>query len=98
MSHALIETASLVVNLTPRQISFAGVVQTLEAFRDMLIASSDDHRGTVYEGLFLAISAHRVADRPNRVEPRRLKRRDDKYQMLGRPRAEERAALLSGKA
>jgi hypothetical protein len=85
-------------NLTPRQISFAGVVQTLEAFRDMLIASSDDHRGTVYEGLFLAIAAHRVADRPNRVEPRRLKRRDDKYQMLGRPRAEERAALLSGKA
>lgn len=73
--------------LAPRQISFAGTVQILEAFRWLLIAGADDQKTIVYHTLFIAIAAHQVGDRPNRVEPRRLKRRHDKYQHLGMPRA-----------
>jgi hypothetical protein len=82
--------------LEPRQISFAGTKQTLEAFRDALMTSDCQQRTLAYERLFEAIATHIVGDRPNRVEPRRRKRRDDRYQMLGVPRAEERARLLNG--
>ena len=90
--------AALEHDLNPRQISFAGTVQTLEAFRDALITSDCQQRALAYSRLFEAIATHIVGDRPNRVEPRRRKRRDDRYPMLGRPRAEERARLLNGAA
>jgi len=82
--------------LQPRQISFAGTVQALAAFAGALIASAAEQRDFVYQALFIAIATHRVGDRPNRVEPRRLKRRIDKYPMLRQPRAQERAAILNG--
>jgi hypothetical protein len=85
-------------DLSPRQISFAGTVQTLEAFRDALLSSDCQQRALAYSRLFEAIATHTVGDRPNRVEPRRRKRRDDRYPMLGRPRLEERARLLNGAA
>jgi hypothetical protein len=80
--------------LCPRQISFAGMVQTLETFSNLLLAVEPEQRRQVCQRLFQAIAAHRVGDRPGRVEPRRLKRRNDKYQMLHRTRAEARAELL----
>jgi Transposase DDE domain len=80
--------------LRPRQISFAGTVQTLEVFANLLLAAESEQRRQVCHVLFAAIAAHRVGDRPGRVEPRRLKRRCDKYPMLHRPRAEARAELL----
>ena len=80
--------------LTPRQISFAGAVQTLEAFRDALTASDTSNRESVYARLFIAIATHRVGHRPGRVEPRRLKRRYDAYSLLTRPRNQARAACL----
>ena len=82
--------------LRPRQISFAGTVQTLEAFAPALLAAEPERWQQVCHNLFTASAAHRVGDRPGRVEPRRLKRRCDKYPMLHRPRAEARAELLDG--
>jgi hypothetical protein len=90
--------AALKHNLSPRQISFAGTAQTLEAFREALITSDGEQRTLAYCRLFEAIATHIVGDRPNRVEPRRRKRRDDRYPNLGRPRAEERARLLGDAA
>lgn len=84
--------------LSPRQISFAGTAQTLEAFANLLLAAEPEQRLQLYGDLFAAIAKHIVGDRPGRVEPRRLKRRCDKYPMLGRPRAQERAALLNAAA
>ena len=40
------------------------------------------------------VAAHRVGNRPDRCEPRKVKRRWKTYGLLKRPRAEERAALL----
>jgi hypothetical protein len=83
-------------DLTPRQISFAGTMHTLQAFRDQLLTSTTAEGLSVYQALFVAIATHEVGDRPGRVEPRRLKRRYDKYPRLRVPRAQERAALING--
>jgi len=83
-------------HLTPRQISFAGTVHTLQAFRDQLLTSTTGEGLSVYMALFVAIATHEVGDRPGRVEPRRLKRRYDKYPRLRLPRDQERAALING--
>jgi len=84
-------------NLAPRQISFAGAMQSLEAFRWLLVASAGDQRPGAYRSLLIAVATHTVGDRPDRVEPRRLKRRYDKYQHLGLPRAQARAAAINGR-
>lgn len=81
--------------LCPRQISFAATVQMLETFSNLLLAVEPEQRRQVCQSLFQAIAAHQVGDRPGRVEPRRLKRRCDKYQMLHRTRAEARAELIN---
>ncbi len=82
--------------LEPRQISFAGVLQTLEAFRDLLIAGADEQMSFVYQVLFNSIAAHTVGNRPGRIEPRRIKRRRDRYKHMGKPRAQARQAAMNG--
>ena len=42
-----------------------------------------------------AIASHRVGNRPNRYEPRKVKRRAKGYSRMLKPRAEERAACLT---
>jgi len=84
-------------DLAPRQISFKGAKDILEAFQQRLYACDDDHRDAAYRDLFVAIATHQVGNRPDRFEPRRLKRRHDKYQHLGMPRAQARAAILNGR-
>ena len=88
--------AAMERGLCPRQISFAGTVQTLEAFSTALLTVDPSGRLSLCQGVFAAIATHRVGDRPGRVEPRRLKRRRDKYPRLDRPRAQARARLLDG--
>jgi hypothetical protein len=83
-------------SLMPRQISFAAAMQTLEAFRWLLIAIADGERPAACHVLFLAIATHPVGDRPDRIEPRRLKRRYDRYRLLRMPRAQARAAAANG--
>jgi hypothetical protein len=79
--------------LWPRQISFAGTVQSLEAFRDMLIAT--DQHVLICRQMFDAIATHEVGNRPGRVEPRNIKRRmGNQYPTLKVPRDEARAQLL----
>jgi hypothetical protein len=85
--------------LPPRSISFKGTLQTLEAFQPM-IAMQGDHvssqRWLFYEQLLEAIVKHRVADRPDRIEPRRIKRRHKHYVPLSVPRAEAKRQILKG--
>ena len=76
-------------DLEPRTISFKGAVQTLEAFQP-LIATQGEHDGVhrlyLYRQLLDAVSAHRVADRPDRYEPRVRKRRPKKFEAMIEPR------------
>ena len=85
--------------LAPRSISFKGAIQTLEAFRPVIAlqAGGDaESRSGLYQQVLDAIAAHRVADRPDRVEPRLRKRRPKHYGFLRKPRAETKRDLLKG--
>jgi hypothetical protein len=75
----------------PRSLSFKGAMQTLEAFQPLLelrTAHGAEHRLRLRRDLLDAIAAHRVANRPDRYEPRLKKRRWNHYDWLTRPRAE----------
>ena len=87
--------AALESGLRPRQLSFAGTVQTLEAFAMALLTIDPQCRLALGQSMLAAIARHIVGDRPGRVEPRRVKRRCDKYPMLRQPRAQARAELLN---
>lgn len=88
---AIIAQAASEHDLEPRTISFKGTVQTLEAFQQV-IALQGDHDSTfrmqLYHQLLDAIVIHRVADRPDRFEPRLRKRRHKKYLPMLKPRRE----------
>jgi putative transposase len=90
--------AAMEAQLNPRQISFMGTVQTLNAFRDPLLGATANELPRLAKIIFVAVARHRVGDRPNRCEPRAIKRRPIQYARLKKPRAELRAALLAGAA
>lgn len=85
----------------PRTISFKGAVQTLEAFAPLIALRGDrgsSWRRQLYDELLNALVTHRVADRPNRYEPRRIKRRNGKYDLLNKPRHTLKALMARGLA
>jgi Transposase DDE domain len=77
----------------PRELSFQGARQTMEAFRSELShARSAD--AEVLRGMALkATASHRVGDRPDRVEPRVRKRRPKNYPLMHKPRQKHRKRL-----
>jgi hypothetical protein len=87
--------AALVSGRLPRQVSFAGALQTLEAFRWQLlgIGVTPEQRGVAAVAVLVAIGSQRVGERPGRVEPRRVKRRPKKYKKLREPRRVAQAKL-----
>jgi DDE family transposase len=89
--------AALAYQLTPRQISFAGAMQTLSEFRTLLLHASAAKLSQLTQRVLAAIARHRVGNRPGRCEPRKLKRRPKGYSRLLVPRAEERAKLMRGR-
>jgi Transposase DDE domain len=85
--------------IRPRSISFKGAMQTLEAFRPLLeLGPARDAAGRrgLYDELLGAIATHRVADRPDRFEPRLKKRRKDYCGWLNKPRAELKRQMAKG--
>src|SRR3954452_16501551 len=81
----------------PRSISFKATLQVLEAFRPLIASQGDRgaaHRAALYRQILTAIAVHRVADRPDRFEPRMAKRRPKRYDRLTRPRAEIKLRML----
>ena len=91
--------AAIKHEVAPRSISFKGTIQTLEAFQP-IVAVLGQHstpvRQNFYEHLLSAIAVHRVADRPDRIEPRKLKRRNKHYEWLKRHRRDEKRDIING--
>jgi hypothetical protein len=84
-------------DVEPRSISFKATLQVLEAFRSLIAFQCDRgaaHRAALYRQILTAIAVHRVADRPDRFEPRMAKRRPKRYDRLTRPRAEIKLRML----
>lgn len=87
--------AAMQKGLSPRQISFAGAKQTMDAFRMVLQVSDGELWRCLARAMLRAIAGHRVGKREGRCEPRQVKRRPKTLPMMTRPRAEARAAALA---
>jgi hypothetical protein len=93
----IIAQAAIKHGLNPRSISVKGAIQTLEAFQPVIAVlgqSDSDFRLYLYQQLLDAVATHRVADRPDRFEPRLRKRRPKHYGFLRRPRGETKSHML----
>jgi hypothetical protein len=90
---AAMAQAALRQGMLPRQVSLQGARQTLEAFRSQLSQASPTQRAGVIQIVLSAIARHRVGTRPDRYEPRAVKRRPKPYPLLRVPRQQARARL-----
>jgi len=85
--------------LKPRSISFKGTLQTLERFQPVLaILSKYDPTICMhlYGQLLDCVASHRVANRPDRYEPRLHKRRPKHYGYLRKPRKQVKLDMAKG--
>ena len=93
----LLADAAQTVNLEPRELSFKAGLQTLNAFAPLwaTLANAAVNPEDLYATLLQAIARHRVGDRPDRIEPRAVKRRPRPRTYLTEPRAIARERLLA---
>ena len=85
----VIVESALIFDKLPRQLSFKGAVQALNAFMSVMTARGrniEQH----YQCMLLSVSQNEIGDRPNRIEPRKVKRRPKSYKLLNEPRAAAR--------
>ena len=90
----LLADAAQRIDLPPRELSFKGALQTLNAFAAVWPLAAVP-RETLYAHILHALACHRVGDRPDRVEPRAVKRRPRKQTFLTQPRHIARNRLLT---
>jgi hypothetical protein len=90
----LMAQAAATVGLSPRDLSFKGTLQTLVAFA-AAGWSCPARRNELYAAVLRAVATHRVNDRPDRVEPRAVKRRPKKQVYLTEPRSIAKARLFT---
>jgi len=77
------------------RLSFAGTLQHFQAVAPHLcLCVGTPEAARLYRLLLSWIARDRVPERPDRVEPRALKRRPKPYDLLTRPRKEMQKALL----
>jgi putative transposase len=92
LTRCVMAQAALDRGQCPRQLSFAGAVATLDAFRWLLCCSDRDPE-FLGEVLSVALAARRVGNRPGRYEPREVKHRQRKYKELKKSRQQRRQEL-----
>jgi hypothetical protein len=78
--------AAAEARVPPWQISFKGTLQTLNNFLPWLSSCMPLDAGC--QTLVASIASHVVGNRPDRFEPRRIKRRPKSHDLLQRPRHE----------
>jgi hypothetical protein len=81
-------------DLSPRQLSFAATMQKIAACWIALQLLDPDINAMLIETHLTGLLAHRVGHRPDRSEPRAIKRRPKPHKLLTIPRAQAKAQLL----
>lgn len=79
----------------PRDLSFTGALQAMKSFAERLqdVGITATTAADLHTWLLLAVGAHVVGDRPDRSEPRAVKRRPKPHPLLMQPRAVARKQL-----
>jgi hypothetical protein len=90
--------AALSKGLCPRQLSFTGALQAVNGFTPALVLAEGAVGDALLDALLGTVAAHRVGQRPNRVEPRAVKRRPKAHKLLRVPRLQARKRLENGRA
>jgi DDE family transposase len=80
--------------LSPRQLSFTAALQKIAAGWTAVLLVNDSVVTRVSEAHQQDLAHQQVGDRPNRVEPRAIKRRPKPHKLLTKPRAQARSELL----
>ena len=90
LAYNLIRTVQLQASrqhtVDPLALSFQATIQHLTSFTCLLAHATDEQRAYEYEQLIFLVSTEKLPFRPNRVEPRMVKRRPKKYPRLCAPR------------
>jgi len=82
-------------NRSPRQLSFTAAMQRIAACWMALLPLDDERRVELITTHLSGLLKHRVGHRPNRIEPRAIKRRPKPHKLLTKPRHQARAELLT---
>lgn len=90
--------AALRAGCSPRQLSFTAALQKIAAAWAVLSCCSQVLAAALIDVLLRDLAKNRVGERPDRVEPRAVKRRPKAHKLLTEPRAAARATLLDGVA
>ena len=90
--------AAAAAGVEPREVSFAGAVQTLDAFAPVLRLADPADLPRLWGLILRAVARHRVGGRPDRYEPRAVKRRAKPIALLTVPREQARKRLLTSAA
>ena len=93
LARAMMVEAALIFDREPRGLSFRGAVQAINAFVSA-VAAKGTNLEEQYQLMLCTIAGTTVGHRPNRIEPRELKRRPPTYKLMQVPRhaARKRAA------
>lgn len=86
---------SLELESSPRQLSFTAAMQRLAASWVLVPSLSEAAADELRRASYKHLAKYRLGHRPNRVEPRAIKRRPKPHKLLTQPRAKARAALQS---
>jgi hypothetical protein len=81
-------------NVLPRQLSFKGALDLLNAFAETLHQGPRGQRANCQAHLLASMARLKLPDRPGRVEPRAVKRRPKPHRLLTKPRHTWRARLV----
>jgi hypothetical protein len=80
-------------NCKPRQLSFKGAMQQLRAFEEQLRHSVGKCIEGLCDALIRVVGKMKLPYRPDRVEPRAIKRRPKSHSLLSQPRTELKEKL-----
>lgn len=82
--------------LLPRQFSLTAALQKIAASWTCVLIVDSQTQTTLIEVHLQDLVHDRVGNRPNRVEPRAIKRRPKPHKLLTKPRDQARAELMAG--
>jgi len=88
--------AAMAADLSPRQLSFANGMQTMAASWIVLPTLDNTRIALVITMQLASLTSPIVGKRPNRIEPRAVKRRPKPMRLLNMTRDAARRKLLSG--
>jgi hypothetical protein len=80
------QEASKQHTIDPLALSFCATIQHLSSFSSLLAQATEEQRVYEYTHLIFLVSTEKLPIRPNRVEPRAVKRRPKSYPWLKNPR------------